>query len=407
MRKKFLSMLLAVCCCVIIAPSVGAEGNNITIQAIDEGNSSANFSGFVCEYKYTDANGNVLTTGTVPIGSDGRINITKQDSYGLSYSIKNPNGDYAIEDKQLFYGNSNWWDTDPVFEASVSSGIVDGQNVQISQADADKVKTINLDKIPGLIVNDESTVSNTGTRTDLVSKDAPVESEYGFMLQVVSDYNLDLMINNGFSLIATGEKTTSVDIKKLVFSPTRFGLPTGGSYSFTPSALGSGVWAAVTPSVGADGVLLCSLTPKCVLSVINGGKAVSVQIKNQGYSADKEAVFGVVNGETYNIINLDNNQLYTVTIPTNATNCRLDLSQYNGVPVNPAAKEEAVLTNTGDYDNPFNVPLTSEREVSVESIDRGEIHEEVNLLHELAQLFTKTMLFGVIVIAVRKFVGLF
>lgn len=360
MRKRLTSIIVALSVISTMGFTVYAA-NPVQLQATNPTGSTVDYSGYTVKGYFTDIKGNAVSTKTESMPSSGSVSFDVPDGvYGFAYEVLNSAGEIVVDYTRAYTGNSNFWVTDnaiPVYlttkaEEATINAVVDDADVAVMDL---SVFGMNASQ-----QNNNNTNTNTSAGTSNNTND--FVSEYTASIRILSDYNISLMKNNGLSIYATTSTDTfRIDIPTVSSDYTKYAIPSNADFSYMVYDDTNAVWKDIVINEVDNNVIDVTVNPKCLLYITNGKNTVNAKIGSDTYSDIEKLVFGVVNGETYSVINTDNNRVYSFIVPTNVTECTLDLSTMDGVPYNESAMQDATLEDSGEFENPYNVPLTSEK----------------------------------------------
>jgi hypothetical protein len=328
----------------------------VQLQATSIYGIQSDYAGYSIKAYYTDLYGKEISTQTVALGSDGLAEFTPPSgTYGMSYEIIDSAGEIVSESEKILSGNADYWAlTEPLPVYLTTEDEEVSGNPTIIEDDTSKVTDLDL-SVFGM--NDAQIPDNYGNSSSASIGD----TGYYAKIKIASDYNLDLMQDQGLYIYAqTTSEAYRIDITEISTDFQQYSLPSGEDYTFGVYENKTKVWKDITVTESSPNQVTVNVTPTCLLYITNGNNPVNIKVNSKAFSYDQQAIFGVVNGDTYSIINTDNNRVYSFVVPSNVTACALDLSTATGVPINESALQDAQLTNTGDYDNPYNIPLTNQ-----------------------------------------------
>lgn len=356
---------LATCCavlaiCVAASPAVYAD-TTLTMQANSVAGDAADYSGYQIKWYTTGVDGSRTENATILTDASGTCTLTiPDDAFGVGYEIYTDTGEKVSDFKQLLTGGLQYRDTNTPVWFDLAPKASQMQSDLTIVNDDDSVTSLDLSHF-GISGSTTQGDTSTNTPTDTATQPSVQTPEYTGKVRVVSDVNIDLLRNQGITFYATqGGQQSRIDIALLPYDYADFALPSSGSFTFSISSSAVSAWSSVDVTNTGDNMAEIKVVPKCLLYVTNGGNEVQAQILNSGYKHPDKITLGVKNGEEYTIVDMTTNKAYRFVVPSNVTECALDFSTMDGVPVNELAQQDATLTNTGDFDNPYNVPLTSE-----------------------------------------------
>lgn len=369
LKKRLATCCVVLAICVTASPAVYAD-TTLNMQANSVAGDAADYSGYRIKWYTTNLDGSRTENTTILTDTSGACTLTIPDgAFGLGYEIYTSDGEQVSDYKQILTGSPQFWDnTEPIwFDLAPKASQLPTDLTVVDDDNSATVLDLSHFGISGS--TPQGNTSADGSPSNGVQADVKTP-EYAGKVRVVSDVNIDLLRNQGITFYATqGGQQSRIDLSLLPSEYSDFTLPSSGTFTFSISSSAVSAWSTVEITNTGDNMAEIKVTPKCLLYVTNGGKEVQAQVLNTGYKHPDKVILGVRNGEEYTIVDMTTNKAYRFVVPSNVTECALDFSTMGGVPVNELAQQDAALTNSGDYDNPYNVPLTDERGLSAVSSD--------------------------------------
>ena len=361
LKKHLLTCCAVLAICVAASPAVYAD-TTLNMQANSVAGDAADYSGYRIKWYTTNTDGSRTENTTILTDTSGACTLTIPDeAFGLGYEIYTSDGELVSDFKQLLTGSPQFWDnTEPIwFDLAPKASQMPNDLTVVN--DDDSVTSLDLSYF-GISGSTPQGNTSSGANPSSTTQPSVQTPEYVGKVRVVSDINIDLLRNQGITFYATqGGQQNRIDLSLLPSEYSDFALPSSGLFTFSISGSAVSAWSSVEIANTGDNMAEIKVVPKCLLYVTNGGKEVKAQVLNTGYRHPDKITLGVRNGEEYTIIDMTTNKAYRFVVPSNVTECALDFSTMDGVPVNELAQQDATLTNSGDFDNPYNVPLTDEQ----------------------------------------------
>lgn len=377
--KKLVSILAATALMSTMAvTTVFAASTGVNIQLDEVGNAMG--------YKikgYYGATEDSLREVTPTVTADGKYffpGVSGDTNYQLFYTqIVNQNGEAVSEKEPTFVGDLAYADPEEVINIDAPctyDEYVIYDMIQAGQDPSDYIAYINGQTPTTPISNSSETtspVTNPSTPTPPVQEAAVEAVTSGVAVRVTSAVETAAIEKYGnFAIILENSQgeSTSYGVRGFKSEFQLIDNLTPGTYSVTYAVTGSGiseVSGSTSVTVSGSGVAYIDVTivPTCTLTVNKTGAGSTdyyIDGVNKMFNTGKNPI-AVFPGTNYRVIDNSNNNAFDISIPSNATQCVLDLGTSSGVPVNDKAYEDAVLDTTASADNPFNIPVTSDKTV--------------------------------------------
>lgn len=336
------------------------------MELVDALNANADFNNVTVTAYYLDKDGSDMSTEEIVLKSGNSVVSFNppSDSYGFAYKVVDSDGRVLKDYTKLFSGKPVYWvSANDNMQISVIREDVSLKNEDIDIKD-DSVVSVDFNALLDT-TKPAVSISSTDIVPDNMSE-AQIEGRKHIIVKTTSDCNLQLVEKEGYSLIATAEDNSREQLNITSLNDMQFNLTQDCDYTF--NAISNDIYLDYVISDGTMGVVTVEVKPSCILYVINGNNPININTAGYNFKTDKNLSFAVKNGANYEIVDVDTNTLYSITIPMDVHECILDLSTFSGVPYDGQTTTIPDNENTQNLpnstasvaNNPYNIPQTSD-----------------------------------------------